>query len=160
MKLNYNIKTFLSGAALAVLVELLLFSKSCHPVEGNSSLIPDTVYVNVPYRVVKIQRVEVPKKVYIYQRDTVLREKMVQGTLISGIQLSPKLAKIHTLDRFAQPEIKEYALSDYKELSINYEGQLEVKRYKHPKRRKLLKRLGRIGIFAGGFFVGKTIYKQ
>lgn len=151
----------ITGAILSVMLMLLLFSKGCIGEQNISLTTTDTVYVDKPYKEIVIKEVEIvkPKTVYIYKTDTVFRKQMEKDTLISSIEFTPKLAKIHTITPKGIPSIKEYPLLDYKKIQIDHEGNTSIKRKKHPKRKKVLKTLTKIGFFVGGVWIGSQFKK-
>ncbi|MDC3220640.1 hypothetical protein OAT71_02380 [Flavobacteriales bacterium] len=114
----------------------------------------DTVYVNKPYKVIEIKEVAKPVRVEVYKRDTVLREKLIQDTLITGIEIKKKEIRIHRLTPLGIVLIDEYNIQDVTGMTLNYEGKLEVKK---KKRRKLWRNLERIGLVAGGIWLGNAI---
>lgn len=155
-----NLLFTLTGVVFTAALFFLLFTKGCLPREQVIMTVrPDTIFVDKPYREIVIQEVEIPTKVYIYQTDTVYRKAMERDTLISSIQFTPKLLKVHTITPKGVPMIKDYPLLDYKRISLDHEGRTAIKGVKHPKRRKVLKTLGKIGLFVGGFLTGKEVYE-
>jgi hypothetical protein len=153
------LKPFFIGVAMTLLVRFILFTKGCYFQDEIIATTTDTVFVNRPYKEVVIKEVLKPQTVYVYRTDTVIRKIIERDTLISSLELTPRLARIHTITPKGVPMIKEYKLPDFRSLSIDHEGKMGIKKVKHPKRHKLLKTLGKVGIFAGGFFVGHELAK-
>ena len=115
----------------------------------------DTIYVKKPYKEVVIKEVEIqkPVKVYIYKTDTLYRQKLEKDTLISAIQIEPKKATIHTVTPTGIPLVKQYPLDDFKDLTINHQGDLkQSKKKKHHK--NLRRNIERICIAFCCFFIG------
>ena len=156
-------KYLLIGIFSTLIFGFILFSKGCFTPEPIIMTVrPDTVFVDKPYQEVVIKRVEVeiPTKVYIYKVDTVFRNRIEKDTLISSIEFTPKFARIHTITPLGKPVVKAYSLENYKSVALDYEGRMAIKKQKHPKRKKLLKTLGKIGLFIGGFYTGKEVYRD
>lgn len=112
----------------------------------------DTIYIDKPYKVEVIKEVEVPKIVRVYHTDTILREKLVKDTLITFLEITPKLAYIHTLTPSGIPSINTYPIEGYSQLQINHKGQIKRRRMK-----RFWKSVERVGLFVGGVLLGKSI---
>ena len=119
----------------------------------------DTIYVKKSYKEVVIKEVEIekPVKVFIYKTDTLYRQKLEQDTLISAIHIQPKKATIHTITPTGVPLVKQYPLDNFKQLTINHQG--EVKQVKK-KRKKLLRNIKRLGIIVGTLCLGSLYLKN
>ena len=151
-----NLTYFLAGIAIAILLSLS-WTKGCLWSENSPSVQTDTIYVNKPYKEIVIQEVEVekPVKVFVYRTDTVYRERIELDTLITSVQITPRVAKIHTITPEGLPMIKEYPLPQFREIIIDHQGNMKVKRKK--RRRKFWRTMERVGIFAGGILIGKRL---
>ncbi len=157
------IKGTIFGIVLTAIAYFFLFTRGCLAPEPILMTVrPDTVYIDKPYKEIEIKEIEVeiPTKVYIYQTDTIYRKVIEKDTLISSIQFTPKLLKVHTITPKGTPLIKDYPLLNYKRFSLDHEGRLAIRKEKHPKRKKLLKTLGKVGLFVGGFYLGKEVYEE
>jgi len=149
--------------ALTVILGLILFSKSCVPVHEVSITRTDTVYVDRPYKEIVIKTVEIekPKTVYVYRTDTVYRKLIEKDTLISSIEFTPRIAKVHIITPMGLPMVKEYPLPpDVLNIRIDHKGNTAVKRSKHPKRKKFLRRLKQVSIFVAGVIVGNKLHSK
>ena len=146
---------FLMGVLASGILMYLFWTKGCLPSETSFVVKTDTVYVNKPYKEIVIKEVEVekPVKVYIYKTDTVYRDRIERDTLITSVELTPKLAKIHTITPEGLPLIAEYPLPEYRDIQIDHEGNMEVKRKR--KRRKFWRRMEQVGLFVGGLVLGR-----
>ena len=109
-------------------------------------------YNNTVYKEVRIEpkEIAIPYEVKVYKTDTIFREQLEKDTLISSVVINKKKAEIHTLTSSGVPLINSYPVKDFSQIQINHKGQANIKLQKHPKRKKILKWLGRIGIFVGG----------
>lgn len=156
-----SINYFFLGGIAAILILFFGSSGGCLKNQVIYPTTTDTIYVDKPYKEIVIKEVEViiPTTVYVYKTDTVFRQKLEKDTLISGIEITPKKAKIHTITPRGLPLIKEYPLLPYQRFSLDYEGNLSIQQKKHPKRKKFFKTLGKIGIFVGGVWVGQRMQK-
>ncbi len=151
-------KFFWIGLGLATLLWLMLFVKTWkNSSEVNSHIITDTIYVDRPYKEIVIQKIEVPKKVFVYKTDTVFRKQIEKDTLITALEITPTIAKIHTITPKGLPIVQEYPLPEYRELKINPRGYLQMKKKKH---KKFWKRTGQVGIFIGGFITANLIQNR
>ena len=119
----------------------------------------DTIYVKKPYKQVVIKEVEIeePVKVFVYKTDTLYRQKLEQDTLISAIHIKPKKATIHTITPTGIPLVKQYPLNNFKQLTINHQG--EVKQVKK-KRKKLLRNVKRLGVIIGALCLSSYYLKN
>ncbi len=151
-----KLKYLLAGFLIAVIIFLLSLSwiKDRFGSAPKEIFITDTVFVKKPYKEVEVKYIEKPKTVYIYKTDTLYREKLEKDTLIAAVELSSRMAKIHTITPSGLPIVREYALSDYREIKIDHEGNMEVKK-NH--RKKFFRTLERVGIFAAGLFIGSRL---
>ena len=142
-----------------VLLWLFLFPKGCTESQkyATTTVITDTVYIDKPYKEIVIKEIIKPKKIYIYQIDTIYRKQIEKDTLITSVQLMPKLARVHSISPKGIPSIAEYPLDDVKTVEIDHKGNAEIKKRKYPKLRRAFKRAGQVLIFAGGVWVGKLL---
>jgi len=157
--LRKRVTYFILGVIAAVLFFCFGPLDGCVKNQVNHPTTTDTIYVDKSYQEIVIKEVEVirPTTVYVYKTDTVFRQQLEKDTLISGIEITPKIAKVHTITPKGLPLVKEYPLLPYKHISLDYEGNMSIKQKKHPKRRKFFKQLGQIGIFIGGVLLGKEL---
>ena len=157
--MNKGLTFFLTGVTATVILLYLFWTGGCFRSRTSPAIQTDTIYVNRPYKEIVIKEVEIekPVKVYVYKTDTVYRERIEKDTLITSIELTPKLAKIHTITPKGLPMINEYPLPEYREIKIDHEGNMQVKRKK--KRRKFWRGVERIGIFVGGVVLGNRLLK-
>ena len=153
-------KPFVSFIVGIIITLLLLWQGGLFQKEETYTQQPDTVYIKKPYKEVIIKRVEVPVKVEVYPKDTAYRKELEKDTLVTSVEITKNLTKIHSLTPEGLPIINTYATPDFKKMKINHEGQLEVKKEKHPKRKKVLKTIGRIGIFVGGVIIGAKLFSK
>ena len=121
---------FLTGIASTTVLGFILFFRGCVPEQNHTTVITDTVFVNKPYKEIVIKEVEKPTTVFVYKTDTVYRTKIEKDTLISSIEFTPKLAKIHTITPKGIPMIKEYPLPEYRSILIDHEGNTQINRKK------------------------------
>ncbi len=105
---------FLLGIILTSLLGYCFFTKGCYQQQNRITSSTDTVFVKQPYKEVVIKTIEKPTTVYIYKTDTVFRKIIEKDTLISSVEFTPKLAKVHTITPKGLPTIKEYPLLNYK----------------------------------------------
>ncbi len=154
-----KITYFLTGLALAFWLFLFCYGALPSSNAYIQATTTDTVFVDRPYEKVVIKKIEVvkPVKVYIYERDTVYRQKIERDTLITALELSPKLAKIHTITPMGLPLVRAYPIQEFKQIDIDHKGSTKIKKAKHPRRKKVLKVLVKAGVFIGGVFVGSRL---
>lgn len=117
----------------------------------------DTVFVNKPYKQLVIKEVIKPKKVYVYKTDTIYRERIIRDKLIVGLQLRKNSAELHTLTPDGIPNINQYLLPEFEQISIDHKGNLQIQPVKHPNRKRNLQILKNVGIFVGGVLIGVKI---
>jgi len=148
---------FMMGVLASGILLYLFWAEGCLHSTAPRLIRTDTVYVDKPYKEIVIKEVEVekPVKVYVYKTDTVYRDRIERDKLITSVELTPKLAKIHTITPEGLPLIAEYPLPEYKDIKIDHEGNMEVKRKR--RRRKFWRRMGRVGIFVGGIVWGSKL---
>lgn len=119
----------------------------------------DTVYINKPYKEIVLKEIVKPKTVYVYKTDTIFREKIIHDTLFIGLELTKQKADIHTLTPIGTSFVNEYKIPDFKSLSIDYKGNLQIEPIKHPNRKKTWRTIGDISIFIGGVLIGNQLAK-
>lgn len=155
-----NLKTYgLSAICLGLLFLLLL--KSCELKTARklaeTNRIPDTVYVPKPYKVVEIKKeyIEKPVKVFVYLKDTALRKQAEQSDIITGVNFKRRGlfqgSDQIKIDRITPQGIifsNEYKLPPIKELQIDLNGNLKIKK----------KRYIGLKILAGAVIVGTTSF--
>ena len=149
-----GITYFILGIITVIWLWLFFLKSSITQYEQVEVVKTDTVYLKKPYKEIIIKEVEVekPVKVFVYKTDTLYRQKLEKDTLISAIQIEPSLAIIHTITPKGIPLIKKYPLGDFKELTINHEG--DLRQTKKKKRKKLIRNIERIGIALCSFYLG------
>ncbi|MBL4898807.1 MAG: hypothetical protein JKX76_04050 [Colwellia sp.] len=157
--MNKGLTYFGMGVLASGILLYLFWTEGCLHSPAPTFIQTDTIYVDKPYREIVIKKVEVekPVKVFIYKTDTVYRERIERDTLITSVELTPKLAKIHTITPQGLPMINEYPIMEYKEIKIDHDGNMMVKRKKG--RRKFWRTMERVGVFIAGFYVGKQLAK-
>ncbi|MBL4753235.1 MAG: hypothetical protein JKY52_06530 [Flavobacteriales bacterium] len=151
---------FMMGVLASGILLYLFWAEGCLHSTGPSIIQTDTIYVDKPYKEIIIKEVEVekPVKVYIYKTDTVYRERIERDTLITSVELTPRLAKIHTITPEGLPLITEYPLPEHRDIKIDHKGNMEVKRKR--RRRKFWRRMERVGILVGGTLIGSRLAKR
>lgn len=158
MKIEY--KYFLYGSLISLLIWWMLLSPGCTTEYRDRELvITDTVYVDKPYKEIILKEIEVPKNIYIYKTDTIFREKLINDTLIAGIEIDRKTASIHTITPKGLPLLKQYELQPFKNLEINHQGDLSFNP-KNQRRKRFWKNMERIGVFVGGVWIGSKLSNQ
>jgi len=116
----------------------------------------DTIYVNKPYKEIEIKYVDKPVKIYIYKTDTLYRKQIEKDTLITSVEITPQLAKIHTITPQGLPMIKNYDIRDFKALKIDHEGNVSSK--KKRKHKKFFRTLERIALVLSGVLIGSKLH--
>lgn len=155
-----DLKTY-GLVGLCLLFAVLLIFKSCElgrvKQVAEQSRVPDTIYVPKPYKVIEIKKeyIEKPVKVYVYQKDTVLRKQVEQSDIITGITFKPhnlfRKMDFIKVDRINPQGIvfsNEYQTPPVREIKIDLNGNVQVKK----------KRYIGLKIFAGALVVGTTGY--
>lgn len=108
--------------------------------------------------VVKKVEMEVPKTVFVYKTDTVFRQRIEKDTLITGIEITNEIAKIHTLTPKGIPIVREYPMPEFKQITIDHEGNTQIKRKKNRKRLKnTLRTISSAALFISGTYLGIKI---
>ena len=148
------------------LILLILFTfKSCELDRARQKFsmnrIPDTVYVSKSYKVVEIKKeyIEKPVKVYVYLKDTSLRQKAEHSDIITGINIR-NANVFHKMDFIKLDKINpqgiitsmEYQMPPLREIKIDFNGNLQGKK----------KRFTGLKTLAGTFILGTAgivIYK-
>lgn len=157
--MKINLTSFFLGIATTFVFWLFLFQKGCVS-EKEIQHTTDTIYVDKPYKEIVIKEVEKPVKIYVYNTDTVYRKQIEKDTLITFVEMTPWMAKVHTISPLGIPSVKEYPMLDFKKVQINHQGNTFVKLPKYPKLKKRLKILGQIGLFVGGVYCGKNLLNK
>lgn len=156
--INDKFKYLLGGMGIMVVLILLTWTDGCNsPDHGVVYMKPDTVFVDRPYKEIVIKEVEkeVPKTVVVYKIDTVYREQIEKDTLITAVEITEEIAKIHTITPKGIPLIQEYPMPEFKHIQIDHEGNTKIKRKKNRKRLKnTLRTIAASAIFVGGFYLG------
>jgi len=149
-------KPFFFGLSVAFGLWLFLFQSNLLPVREITLTTIDTLYVDRPYKEIMIKEieVEVPVTVTIYQTDTVYRQLIEHDTLITSVEITPKMASVHTLTPLGVPMIQHYNFEGFQTLQINHEGVLTVA---DMKRQKKLRNLERAGMLIGGILLGRKM---
>jgi hypothetical protein len=156
-------------ASLCLFLGCLLLLKSCELNHAKNKVektrIPDTVFVNKPYKVIEIQKefIERPVKVYVYKRDTVFRKEIEKSDIILGVDVKRKniFSSMETIkiDKISPEGIimsNEYQEPAMREIKIDELGNMQVKKKRFTK----LKRIAGIVIVgAAGFIIGKEVSK-
>ena len=156
--MNQPLKYFVFGVIGSLAIIYILFAKGCVSNNITTTIVQtDTVFIDKPYKVIELKEVEKPIKVTIYKTDTIYRDQLIQDTLITFIEIQPKLAKVHTLTPQGLPLIKDYPLPPtFQKIQINHQGDVNItsKKIKH---QKFWRNAERIGLVLGGVWLGNTI---
>ena len=152
-----GITYFILGIITMIWFWLLFLKGSITQYQQVEIVKTDTIYVKKPYKKVVIKEVEIekPVKVFIYKTDTLYRQKLEKDTLISAIHIQPKKATIHTITPTGIPLVKQYPLNNFKQLTINHQG--DLKQTKRRKGHKLLRNIERAGIALISFYLGSKV---
>ncbi|MHB8260474.1 MAG: hypothetical protein ACYDCN_17305 [Bacteroidia bacterium] len=159
-----NIKNISIATVVGILLILLLI-KSCENKRLQKRVeqvrIPDTVYIHKIHKVVEIKKeyIEKPIKVYVYLKDTMLRKEAEHSDIITGIDIkhrnlfrSMDILKIDKVTPLGIVLSSEYKLAPLRELKIDMNGNVEIKKKRFTK----LKKIGGILLIgAAGFVIGK-----
>lgn len=160
--MNTKIKYTLIGGVITIALLLPFFvGGAFHSTERITQIQTDTIYIDRPYKVIEIQKevIEKPVKVFVYKTDTIYRKQLEKDTLLSAVKLTPKKAIIHTLTPQGIPHINQYTMPPFSSLTLTHKGKLQIIPEKHPRRKKTLRTIGAITIFATGVFLGTQIHK-
>ncbi len=151
-----GITYFILGIITMIWLWLFFLKSSISEYSQVEVIKTDTIYVNKPYKQVVIKEVEIekPVKIFVYKTDTLYRQKLEQDTLISAIQIEPKIATIHTITPTGIPLVKEYPLGNFKNLTINHEGDFKQIR-KKKRHKKMWRNSERIILIISGCLIGK-----
>ena len=156
-----------SALGLSIVFLILLLIQTCRlkNVPDSSFKLNDTVYVNKPYPVIKIQTIEKPVLTIIYKTDTVLRKQYEKENIITQVTFNPshnffnrrKLDfKVGKIDTKGKISLSEYHATNAKQININNKGEVEVKR----KNFLGLKIGGTIVLTGLTYLGGKAIYMK
>ena len=159
-----KLRYFLIGVVISILATLLLVEKGYYSSNHSNYVNPvktDTIHTNTVYKEIRIEpkEIAVPYEVKVYKTDTIYREQLENDTLISSVVIDKKKAEIHTLTPSGTPHINTYPIKDFSQIQINHKGQANIKLQKHPKRKKALKWIERVGFFVGGALVSNQTLK-
>lgn len=157
-----NFKYLLGGMGIMTVIILLTWTDGCNKSEPATYMMPDTVFVDRPYKEIVVKEVEkvVPKTVVVYKADTIYRQQIEKDTLITGVEITNEIAKIHTITPKGIPIVREYPMPEFKQITIDHEGNTQIKRKRKPKRLKnTLQTIGLSASFLGGVYLGIKISK-
>lgn len=145
---------FLLGITVTIMLWYFLFQNNLLPLHEITLTTTDTIYVDRPYKeiVIKEVEVEVPVAVKVYKMDTLYRNQIEKDTLITSVEITPKLVHIHVLTPKGVPMIHHYNLEGYQSLKINHEGELLINESKRLKRLRCIKN---VGFLISGFIIGR-----
>jgi hypothetical protein len=131
---------FYAALNLCLLLAIFLWVKTCENKKLNQAAqivrIPDTVYINKLYKEIVIQKeyIQKPIKVYVYLKDTTLRNKVEKETIITGIEFTRKnlfqnmdMIKISKIDTAGLIMTDEFKLKPFRAFSVDGLGNLEAK---------------------------------
>jgi hypothetical protein len=162
----FSIKNISVMCIIAILLIALLV-KSCENKQLRNHVektrIPDTVFVKKPYKVIEIKTeyIEKPVKVFVYLKDTTLRKEAEHSDIVLGVDIKRKnifsnedIIKVDKITPLGIVMSSEYPLPTFREIKIDEHGNLEVKKKRFPKLRKVL-RIVLIG--AAGFIIGREV---
>jgi hypothetical protein len=155
--------------AICLVLAFLLMVKSCE-LERAKRLseqvrIPDTVYVSKPYKVVEIKKeyIEKPVKVYVYPKDTALREKAESSDIITGFNYKKSnlfrkydFIKIDKISPQGIITSNEYQVEPVREIKLDLNGNLQVKKKRYIGLKIIA---GSIAIGTTGFFIHQHLKK-
>ena len=155
-----NIKLY-GLTAICLLLAFLLMAKSCELEHAKNSVeknrVPDTVFVQKPYKVVEIKKeyIEKPVKVFVYLKDTALRKQAEHSDIITGINFKRHnlfnkmdFIKIDKINPQGLVFSNEYQVPPVREIKIDLNGNLQTKK----------KRYIGLKIIASAVIVGTTSY--
>ncbi len=161
-----NFKSLFIATVIITLLFLLLL-KSCENKRLLNHVekirIPDTVFINKPYKVVEIKKeyIEKPVKVFVYLKDTTLRKEAEHSDIITAVHVKRKNLfssdDIIGIDKITPKGIilsSQYVTPEFREIKIDMNGNMQVKKKKFTKFKKVA---GIILIGAAGFIIGKEI---
>ena len=164
MKSNFK---FYGMTAICIVLFCLFLIKSCENKRLLNHVekirIPDTVFVNKPYKVVEIKKeyIEKPVKVFVYLKDTTLRKEAESSDIITAVHVKRKNLfssdDIIGIDKITPKGIilsSQYVTPEFREIKIDMNGNMQVKKKKFTKFKKVA---GIILIGAAGFIIGKEI---
>ena len=159
-----KIRYFLIGVVISILATLLLVEKGYYSSNHSNYVNPtktDTIHTNTIYKEIRIEpkEIAVPYEVKIYKTDTVYREQLENDTLISSVVIDKKKAEIHTITPSGTPLINTYPVKDFNQIRITHDGRTAIQLPKHPKRKKALKWIERIGLITSGIIISKKASK-
>ena len=155
-----NIKLY-GITAISLVLAFLLMAKSCELEHAKNiaekNIVPDTVFVPKPYKVVEIKKeyIEKPVKVLVYLKDTTLRKQAEHSDIITGIDFN-RHNLFHKMDFIKIDKINpkglvfsnEYEVPPVREIKIDMNGNLQTKK----------KRFVGLKIIASAVIVGTTAY--
>ena len=155
-----NIKLY-GLTAICLLLAFLLMAKSCELEHAKNSVeknrVPDTVFVQKPYKVVEIKKeyIEKPVKVLVYLKDTTLRKQVEHSDIITGINFKRHnlfnkmdFIKIDKINPQGLVFSNEYQVPPIREIKIDLNGNLQTKK----------KRYIGLKILASAVIAGTTSY--
>lgn len=147
---------------IGIIVILILCWNGCdRPVPDQSTIIPDTVYIDKPFPVPVIEEKAVPYEVIVYRKDTALRKKVEIEPIILGVKLALNKLEVSKIDTAGNVFTDIHDVGDNTALTIDNTGTVEVKEDKKKKRKeklkKLVKGLEKAGLVILGILIGSQI---
>ncbi len=158
---------FYAMTALCIVLFCLFMVKSCENKRLLNHVekirIPDTVFVNKPYKVIEIKKeyIEKPVKVFVYLKDTTLRKEAEHSDIITAVHVKRKNLfssdDIIGIDKITPKGIilsSQYVTPEFREIKIDMNGNMQVKKKRFTKFKRVA---GIILIGAAGFILGKEV---
>lgn len=162
MKISWKNAVF--GSLGALLLGFLLFwniqlhSKisTLEEAEEESVEVPDTTVTSKTYTVEKIVKNKVPKAIYTFKKDTLLRDSVEKKDIITFIRYDPKkkLLQIEKITPSGLPVLNDFTIKDLQDFQIDGTGTLST-----TKKKKKRKGLKIAAATAGVLLTGVLIYK-
>jgi hypothetical protein len=115
---------------------------------------PDTVKIAIPYRLPDVKPNALPTTVYVYKRDTVLRDSVERRTIITGVRIRKNTLEVSKIDPLGNIFDDRYnmSVSELAQLNIDGTGDVNFKPKKQWLRKKLIPALA-----AGVALVGSAV---
>lgn len=129
---------------LLLLVFLFVSKSSIKPKGLGLVVLKDTIYTIKP-----VLKPTEPVITYIYRHDTVLRNQVIDNTIIIGVEETKRKLEVTTIDTKSLVKTEDYRLPIWSTYRIDNTGNVKIKR----------KWLPRILVGAGILLTGIVIYK-
>ena len=104
----------------------------------------DTVYINKQTKLdtIKEKKKAIPKTVTIYQKDTVLRDQIIQDTVVVFVEKGFRYLNIEKISPKGIVEVNHYPLPLLSTFEVDHDGSVRIRKY------RLLKWIGAAAIVA------------